>query len=116
MSYETVWTFNTARFTVELGVADETVSPAGYFDFPEDIEFAQEGGWHWFRARVRVLMGVEGSDEQRLLGAAYLSACSYHSLQNFIRPGPNGDFRDMVREAVREARGTLANMVLEGVS
>lgn len=114
MTYETVWTFNTARFTVELSVAPEDMSPHGAFSEQDDVEFALEGGWHWFQARVQVLMDVAGSDEQRLLGADYLGGCSYHSLKDFIRPG-SGYFRDMVGEAIREARGTLARMNATGV-
>jgi len=30
--YETVWSFETARFTVNLGVAPEDLNPAGHFD------------------------------------------------------------------------------------
>ena len=113
MTYETVWTFNTARFTVELSVVDEIDSPAGHFEFPEDIEFAQEGGWHWFQARVRVLFRDDDNPKNwatprtRLLGEDYLGGCSYHSLEDFK---VSGYFRDMVSEAVREARGTLARM------
>lgn len=120
MNYETVWTFNTARFTVELAVADEDMSPHGAFSEQDDVEFALEGGWHWFQARVQVLFRDDDNPKNwatprtRLLGEDYLGGCSYHSLQDFIRPD-SGYFRDMVGEAIREARGALARMRETGI-
>lgn len=52
MQYETVWSFNTARFTVSLAIAPEDFDPAEQFEDDEDVEFAREGGWHWFQART----------------------------------------------------------------
>lgn len=109
--YETVWTFSTANFTISLAVADEDMDPADSMEFPEDIAFAQQGGWHWFQARIQVTFG----DDDKVVGSDYLGGCSYHSLADFIAPGPNGYFRDMVRAAVAEARATMACKILEGV-
>lgn len=108
--YDTVWTWSTANYTISLGVADEDMDPADSFEFDDDIAFAREGGWHWFCARVQITFGE--SDE--VVGSVYLGGCSYRSLQEFIAPGP-GYFRDMIREAVREARQTMAGKILEGV-
>jgi len=113
--YETVWEFNTARFTVSLAVAPEEMDPADSFCEDDDIEFAREGGWHWFTARVWVTFRDEDNPKKwavrrdQILGEDYLGGCSYLSLDDFIRPGP-GYFRDMVREAVSEARGKLSRM------
>ena len=115
MTYETVWTFNTARFTVELGIAPEDMSPLGAFCEQDDVEFALEGGWHWFSARVQVLFRDDdnpvnwATPRERLLGEDYLGGCSYRNLEDFMAPN-GGYFRDMVRTAITEARGTLARM------
>jgi hypothetical protein len=118
MNWETVWEFKTARFAVTLAVTDETDDPADSFECDEDIAFAREGGWHWFAARVQVTF--RDSDNPKhwavtpevVLGRDYLGGCSYRSLSDFIAPGP-GYFRDMVREAIGEARGTLARMTAD---
>lgn len=114
MSYETVWSFNTARFTVALSVAPEDMSPEDQFSEQEDVEFANEGGWHWFQARVQVVFRDDDNPKhwsvQRddVLGEDHLGGCSYHGLKDFMEPG--GYFRDMVSEAISEARGKLARM------
>lgn len=112
-SYETVWEFNTARFLVTLAVRDEDTDPADHFDFDDDIEFAREGGWHWFQARVQVTFRDDQNPcnwavtRQHVLGEDYLGGCSYHGLDDFRR---GGYFTDMVREAISEARGTIERM------
>jgi hypothetical protein len=100
--WENVWQFHTRNFTIALDVTEEMDSPEGHFEDAESVAFAQEGGWHWFTARVRVL-----HDGQEL-GADYLGACSYHSLEDFMEPG--GYFRDMIREACAQARHELRKL------
>ena len=50
--YETVWSFKTLNFTVELSVAPEDTDPVGQFDFPEDVEAIHDGldrnGHAWY--------------------------------------------------------------------
>lgn len=112
-NWETVWTFRTARYTVTLAVTPEEDDPAGHFEREDDVEFAREGGWHWFQARVQVAFRDDENPKnwavvrERVLGEDYLGGCSYRNLEDF-RTG--GYFRDMVAEAVREARGTLGRM------
>lgn len=98
--WETVWTRSTARFTVALDVTPEDTDPADSFEREEDIEFAREGGWHWFTARVRVLW------DHNVIGQDLLGACSYHDLEEFTQPG--GYFRDMISSACNDARATVA--------
>lgn len=103
MHYETVWTFDTRNFTVELALAPEDISPRDCFDdgLADDVCNAIERGVYiWFCARVRVLwQGVE-------VGADYLGGCCYESADDFR--ASSGYFRDMVREAVSHARAQLA--------
>lgn len=98
--WETVWTRSTPRFTVALDVTDEDFDPADSLERDDDIEFAREGGWHWFAARVRVLWNHD------VIGEDYLGGCSYNSLDDFIQPG--GYFRDMISEAISDARKTVS--------
>lgn len=111
--WEDVWSFNTKRFTVTLAVTDEDSIPEEQFDQDDDVEFANEGGWHWFQARVRVVFRDDANPKnwavQRddVLGEDYLGGCSYHDLADFRR---DGYFRDMVNEATREAKQKLARM------
>lgn len=113
MTYETVYTFRTARFEVALEVAPEETDPADHFDCAEDIEFANEGGWHWFRARAVVSFIDDNNPKkwaivrQRVLGEDYLGGCSCTSLKDFRQ---DGTLHDMVREAITEARGTLTRL------
>lgn len=97
--WENVWHRTAGRFTVALDVADEDFDPADSFERDEDIEFAREGGWHWFQARVRVLW------DHDVIGEDYLGGCSYHSLADFTAPG--GYFQSMVRLACYDARKTV---------
>jgi hypothetical protein len=110
MEWETVWSFDTARYSVRLAVTSEDHDPAGDFCDEQNIEFAREGGWHWFQARVQVVF-VDADNPKHsagvVLGEDYLGGCSYHNLDDF-RNG--GYFRDMVREAVGAARGKLARI------
>lgn len=95
---ETVWQFRTKHFRVALEVCPEYDPPEDFLEFPEDLEFAREGGWHWFCARVTV------ECDGILLAEHYLGACSYHGLADFKA---GGYFRDMVREVIAEARKAL---------
>lgn len=111
--WETVWSFDTERFNITLAVADEDDSPQGHFSEDDDVAFAMEGGWHWFQARVQVMFRDEhnpkrwATQRDDVLGEDYLGGCSYHDLEDFKS---GGYFRDMVREAISEARGKLARM------
>jgi hypothetical protein len=111
--WETVWEFRTARFAVTCAVAPEDDDPAGQFDAADDVAFAREGGWHWFMARVRVAF-IDADNpknwamtRERVLGEDYLGGLSYHGWADFKS---GGYFRDMVSEATKEARGSLARM------
>jgi hypothetical protein len=122
--YETVWNFSTAHFTVSLDVAPEEMDPEGNFASgdddldAQDVAFCREGGWHWFVARVQVVFRDDANPKhwtiarEDVLGEDYLGGCSYHSLADFKA---GGYFRDMVAEAIGEARahvGRLASVKL----
>ena len=111
--WETVWQFNTARYTVALSVSDEESDPADSFSFEDDVEYAREGGWHWFCARVQVIFRDENNPKNwavrrdLVLGEDFIGGCSYEDLKSFRS---DGYFRDMVAEAISEARGKLSRL------
>lgn len=68
------------------------------FEDPRDQKFAKDGlangnRWAWCSTRVRVICkatDIEASD--------FLAGCSYHSREDFMRPG--GYYDDMVSECI----------------
>jgi len=103
--WETLWTFETARFCITCDVTPEDMDPADSFDDPESIEDIRSGALDWFTARVRVTLG--GLE----MGTDYLGGCAYRRALDFVTgEDRNGYFRDMVRRAVSEARRSLGNM------
>lgn len=116
--FENVWSFNTKRYLVTLCVADDDMDPAESFDDARDVEFARSGApYAWFQARVQVIFKDDANPrnwavKRRLVvGEDFLSGCSYSSLAGFMQPG--GSFRDMVREAIWEARDKMCRMSLK---
>lgn len=103
--WETLWTFETARFSITCDVTPEDMDPADSFDDQEAIEEIRSGALDWFQARVRVTL--DGQE----IGTDYLGGCAYRRALDFVTgEDRNGYFRDMVREAVSEARRSLGNM------
>jgi hypothetical protein len=101
--WDNLWSFNTSRFCVTCDATPEYTDPADAFCFDDDIEAVRSGAVDWFVARVRVTM------DGREIGADYLGGCAYARASDFVK-GDNRDgyFRDMVRQALQEARATLA--------
>ena len=97
MTYWTpIWSFRTAKFNVLFSVAPEDIAYDGDDEDGSIQEAINSGELDWFVARVQVLHnGCE-------LGVDYLGACAYRSSQEFVKIGDY--FRDMVREAVSQAR------------
>ena len=106
--FETVWEFNTARFSVILAIAPEDMDPADSFQFEEDIAVVRNGGVEWFQAKVAVYF--DGKE----MAADYLGGCAYKSACEFVeshREWKGGDyFTDMVRVACNEARKVMRQM------
>lgn len=123
MYEETVWTFETRNFTVELRISPEDMDPADSFQFDEDAEAVRNGDVEWFQARVVV------SKNGHEIGSDSLGACAYNSVEEFFTshrdPNPmhrnstifrkaHGEkttichyFPSMVAEAIADARETL---------
>jgi hypothetical protein len=103
--WETLWTFETARFCITCDAIPEDMDPADSFDCEESIEEIRSGALDWFQARVRVTL--DGQE----IGTDYLGGCAYRRALDFVTgEDRNGYFRDMVRQAVSEARRSIGNM------
>jgi len=106
--FETVWEFNTARFSVVFAIAPEDMDPADSFQFDEDIAAVRDGLVEWFQAKVAVYF--DGKE----IAADYLGGCAYKSAREFAelhRKYKGGDyFTDMVRVACNEARKVMRDM------
>lgn len=123
MYEETVWSFKTRNFTVELRISPEDMDPADSFQFDEDIEMVRSGAVEWFCARVVV------SKNGHEIGSDSLGGCAYRTIEEFYTshrdPNPmhrnstvfraaHGQnaaichyFPSMISEAIADARRTL---------
>ena len=102
MYASTIWTFSTAQFTVALEVYPET-----HMDLSWDIDGTiataiKRGDMVAFMARVSVVW------RGMTIAESCLGQCAYESPADFRHH--SGYFRDMVREACRDARRALNNM------
>lgn len=97
---ETVYTFKTRRFTLELAAEPETDDTFDWVGAEEYIPRIERGELVYFVARVRVLL------DGRELASDYLGGCCYESAGSF-RQDPY--FYDMVRSAIKDARAALRN-------
>jgi hypothetical protein len=117
MSYETVWSFKTANFTVTYDIAPEDMDPRDELD-PHSLADVLADRAAWFQARVAVRLPSGG-----IIGSSHLGGCCYDSTESFrtshfetgvrhrntLANKARGIrfmdyFPDMVREAVKEAR------------
>jgi hypothetical protein len=104
-----IWRFETARYVISCHALEEDMDPADSFQFDEDIAFARQAdgyGPEWFCACVRVVDMEAGIE----LGRDTLGGCSYRSFKEFVTVERSAYFPDMVRQAIAEARTTLAKL------
>jgi hypothetical protein len=94
--FEEIWRFETARCAVIFDAAPEHDLDLSWDDDGTVAEGLASGLYCAFVARVRVL--IDGEEA----GVDYLGQCIYESPSDFINA--SGYFRDMVREAVLQAR------------
>jgi hypothetical protein len=90
-------------FTISFHAMPEDMDPAEDFtDDQETIDAINSGEFVWFMARV------QASKEGIVLGTDYLGACCYKSYMQFVEN--NDYYADMVKNAIGEARETLAKL------
>lgn len=100
-NWQTIWHFNTARFSVHLECAHD---PYMDLSWDEDGEISRQinaGTLDHLQFRVAVRMnGV-------LCGTDYLGGCIYADPMDFR---VDGYFQDMVRHAIKDARKFIGAM------
>ncbi len=124
MVYGTVWSFRTAEFEISCRLYDEWLDPADSFSEQADIDAVNNGDVLWFTAVVEV------EKNGHVIGSDCLGGCAYASVEDFIASHRDPDpmnrncsimrakrgenvvighyFPDMVRQAIADARRTLA--------
>ena len=103
--YVEVWRFATANHTVIFSATPECDSPEDHFDDSTVVDAINSGDLAWFTARVTVEKhGIE-------VGSDYLGCCAYARYLDFCTGANRGGyFRDMVGEAIANARANLARL------
>lgn len=117
MCYETIRSFETARFAVIVDATYDDYADMSYMDADEFSEFCGKGGASYL-VRVRVMLdGVE-------IASNYLGGCDYYNIHDFqdhrecgrtnrefAARGERGRcgsyFADMIRRTIADARQTL---------
>ena len=98
-----IWKFNTQNFTIQLEFEEELIAPDWFHSEEEEkalLEKIYRGELLYFCAKVSVLWWPKDKKAQEI-ASQYLGCCCYQTPKDFIE---GGYFRDMVREAIREAR------------
>lgn len=98
------WSFETENFLVTFRTEDEIDDPRDHFDNSFDVEFAIEGGAHWFAAIVEVF-AKKDNDEVVMIGQDYLGGCSYKSFREFYTSHRDRDPMNRNCSLMRAAKG-----------
>lgn len=106
--WDTLWTFKTPHFTINWDVAPEDDLDLSWDDTGEVRDKLERGVYSAFQSRMIVY--CDGAE----VGTDYLGGSVYENVRDFRDHfGMNGKghgsyFSDMVREAIREARASVA--------
>jgi hypothetical protein len=109
--WQRLWTFKTRNFSIELAAMPEQDPDLSWDDTGEVVAKLESGEWENVTFRVAVY-GPHGEQ----LGADYLGNSIYGNLMDFRREhiGARGKwgsyFRDMVGEAISEARDQVRDL------
>lgn len=104
--FETIWRFETARFTVTLDVAPEDQPDLSFDDTGETQDKVARGIWGVYLFRTRVLL------DGREIGCDYLGHSIYENPSEFrdhigARGKYGSYFTDMIHSAIGEARKAI---------
>ena len=108
--YDTIWTFNTKRFTIRvLAEPDYSDLDLSWDDTGEVSERIENG--EYVPYTVKALIEFDGNE----IATDYLGQCIYENIKDFRdhvgSKGKHGSyFTDMVRNVISEARDTLSNV------
>jgi hypothetical protein len=109
---DTIRTIETARYSVILDYTQETNPDFSFDETGETAEKCNSGEWECVIFRVRVMHKETGLE----LSADYLGNSIYANPTDFAREhiGARGKwgsyYRDMVSQAIDEARATIAKL------
>ena len=106
------WSFETENFLITFRTEDEIDNPRDVC-CEEDIEFAMDGGAHWFAAIVEVfakkdnveVFAKKDNDEVVMIGQDYLGGCSYNSFREFYTSHRDRDPMNRNCSLMRAAKG-----------
>jgi hypothetical protein len=107
--WETMWTFHTPNFSVSWQITPDDDCDLSWDETGETTEKVNDGTYQCFLSRIVVYF--KGLD----VGNSYLGGSIYENPAEFRdhigTKGKYGSyFRDMVREAITEARRTVGKM------
>lgn len=96
---ETVWQFDTARFSIIATVAPCEDDPADSFEDEEAINAIRAGEYEWFNVQITVYLdGVRIADDT-------LCACAYKTIAEFLNGHRDADPMNRNSSIMRQARG-----------
>ena len=102
MDFTTMWTFHTKQFRVEWSIALEDYPELDFDETGETQEKVNSGEWLCFCSRMTIYF--DGDD----IGTDYLGQSIYANRDHIGSRGKWGSyFKDMVSEAISEARDNL---------
>jgi hypothetical protein len=112
---ETVWTFETKAFRIECLFSPDEYVDTSFDETGETQENIASGLWYAFATEVRVIHKDTGAElgSDHLGGSIYANPLDFLSEHKGSRGRHGSYFKDMVGQAVSEARGNLRK--LQGV-
>lgn len=107
MHYDRLWSFKTTNFTVVLDCTPELEPDLSWAD-AETLDNIKRGLWDNVMFRVRIL-GPSGEElsADYLGNSVYADVCDFRKEHVGARGRHGSYFRDMVSEAVSEARAVV---------
>jgi len=106
-SWETVWTFQTARVTVTLAFAPDYDLDLSWDEDGEARANLESGLWQAFQSRVTVTIDGVERGEDYLGGSIYERPMDFIDHRGMNSAGHGSYFSDMVRGAIAEARRAM---------
>lgn len=107
--WEEMWRFETARLVVKWEITPDYDVDLSWDETGETRDNLESGLWQCFLSRVRVALDGRVIGEDYLGGSIYENPSDFRDHIGMNARGHGSYFSGMVREAIREARKTLAN-------
>lgn len=108
--WEEMWRFETARFVVKWEITTDYDVDLSWDETGETRKKLESGLWECFQSRVVVELNGRVIGEDYLGGSIYENPSEFRDHIGMNARGHGSYFSQMVREAIAEARKTLANV------